>query len=215
MLFHQFRLLIFIALWVITSSSQTLCQSLHKDILQKRISITLTNVDLLVALKTLSRENQISIGVEYSESTTGSNQLNEHITFNTSQLPLKSVLRKLVEAEPQFIWHVTNDVINVMPRKSSNSPLDTKVSSFKVEDMTKNDITDTIYDLPEFRQALELAGLSPGFIIIVKPLQEDKTKISISLTNTTVRDILNEIAKKTNNKFWSTSIFQKHLFVNL
>ncbi len=205
-------LLMYLSVCVITDHA--LSQNVTSaELLQKEVSLNVVNKDLLVVMRILARENKVSIGVEFSGRVSDQDNQDEKISINVKQQPLRQVLDGIFQNQPLYTWKLVDGVINVTLRNASNSPLDIGVSQFQVNEVDREELEMAIYAIPELRSALEWRNLSVGFAFAVKPLSATSPKISLNLSHTTVRIILNEIAKST--YFWHTQIFDKRLFIHL
>ena len=174
--------------------------------LDQLINIDLADATFLLALSKLAVDSRVPIGFE--QGIDSKNNLNRHIRLQSGTL--KTVLDSLVAQEPRYSWELRDGVINVTPIVGRDQFLaqflDTKLAQFDPPKGTtdKFKLRDAILALPEVRKLLEANGVT------VKPYDYpyrrsiySEDDINLTMTNTDVRGVLNNIARRTEHKIWS------------
>ena len=117
---------------------------------------------------------------------------------------LRSLLDAAVAAESEYTWTVDNGVVNVVPGYDDPRFLETIIPKLEINEAeTTFDALGKLMALPEVsKQAtLELGIQTFGGSIGGYP-NSSRTKISLSLSNVTVREALNAIARARGNGVW-------------
>jgi hypothetical protein len=173
--------------------------------LDQMIDIDLTDATLLFALNKLA-DHRVPIGFE--QAIDSRDNLNRHIRLQSGTL--KAVLDSLIAQEPRYKWELRDGVISVTPIVDRDPFLarflDTKVSQFEPPKGTtdKFKLRDAVLGLPEVRELLQVNGVT------VKPYDYpygrsiySEDDVDLTMTNTDVRGVLNNIARRTEHKIWS------------
>jgi hypothetical protein len=173
--------------------------------LDQMIDIDLHDATLLLALNTLAVDHRVPIGFE--QAMDSRDNLNRHIRLQSGTL--KTVLDSLVAQEPRYSWELRNGTINITPVVGRDQFLerflDTKVSHFEPPTGTtdKFKLRDAVLALPEVRKLLEANGVTvkPYDYLNYRSIYSDD--VNLAMTNTDVREVLNNIARRTEHKIWS------------
>lgn len=174
--------------------------------LDQLINIDLADATLLLALSKLAVDYRVPIGFE--QAVDSRDNLNRHIRLQSGTL--KTVLDSLVAQEPRYRWELRDGVINITPIVGRDQFLaqflDTKLAQFDppLKTTDKFKLRDAVLALPEVRKLLEGNGVT------VKPYDYpyrrsiySEDDVNLTMTNTNVRGILNNIARRTEHKIWS------------
>lgn len=187
--------------------SATVCLSQvsdQREITQKVVSLKMIDTTVPIILQTLSSEYKVPVGLEiisYTKSKGEGKKINVDFRKGT----LSELLDQVVREDPRYKWEVVSGVINVFPREGADSLLGTKVKRFQVSQQNRDETKRAIFNLPEVSSALSQRGIQPSQIAFSVSSGKDKVRLSLDLQGTSVRDILNEIAKTTS--FWVTTRF--------
>ena len=160
---------------------------------------------MLQALNELS-DHRVPIGFE--QAMDSRENLNRHIHLHSGTL--KTVLDSLVAQEPRYKWELRDGTINITPAVGRDQFLarflDTKVSQFEPPTGTtdKFKLRNAILALPEVRELLEANGVTvkPYDYPYRRSIYSDDN-VNLAMTNTDVRGVLNNIARRTEHKIWS------------
>jgi hypothetical protein len=174
--------------------------------LYQMINIDLADDTLLGALNKLAIDHRVPIGFERAMDSR--ENLNRHIFLQSGTL--KSVLDSLVAQEPRYKWELRDGVINVTPIVGRDEFLarflGTKLAQFEPPTQTtdKFKLRDAVLASPEVRKLLETNDITvkPYDYPYRRSIYSDDN-VNLTLSNTNVREVLNNIAKRTEHKIWS------------
>lgn len=206
-----------IAVVILSLQINSFCQSSDK-ILTQRIHLNLPETTMLYVLNKLAYQYQVPIGLERASDYR--QKLKEKMYFENGEVrwkkdtlaivpgTLEEVLNSLIKQEPEYKWELQNGVINFLPVKSRDKFLEnllgTKVGIFSPQKgLSKFEVRDSIIELSEVKKILE----SENVFLLKRDypnsnyLYDDK-EISISITNASVKDVLNKIVKNNPFKIW-------------
>jgi hypothetical protein len=143
----------------------------------------------------------------------------EVTSIHISNATAGDVFTVLVQRAPDYIWTVEDGVIDVLPRKNAGSLLDVKIAHFEIRDATWWEIGQAITSLPEVKAWLahnNVVERSPIDLIMpvsterkhncrtvhtVTVLSSGEPRLSLDLSNTTLRAIMNRMVSKKNSGF--------------
>lgn len=138
-------------------------------------------------------------------------------TITPSDSSLRSVLDAIVVADPQYKWVDDNGVINLIPRGTEPAILNIRIAKVNIKNAeTVHQALDELMSLPELRKrASELNSGSQVFrggLGYFDSSKRDKNgnakQISIVKANTTLREVLNDIARVHGSAVWSYTEYQ-------
>ena len=120
---------------------------------------------------------------------------------------LRGVLDAVVSAEPEYSWNVDEQVINFVPRDNEPLFLRSMVSRLEVREAEPNEALYQLLALPEVdkvvRVELGLHTVTGGpYAFTMDGRKHERKKVSLSLTNVTVREALNAIARAHGSAVW-------------
>jgi len=120
---------------------------------------------------------------------------------------LRAVLDEVVSAEPAYSWNVDEGVVNFVPRDNEPLFLRTVVSKLEVREAEPNEVLYQLLALPEVdkvaRVELGLHTVTGGpYAFKMDGSELERKKLSLSLTNVTVREALNAIARAHGSAVW-------------
>jgi hypothetical protein len=129
-------------------------------------------------------------------------------SFQLSNTPLRDILDEVIVAKPDYFWEFKNGVVNLLPRYHLPLFLGTIIPKFETNDIeTPNEALAQLLALPEVqnqvRAELGIRAITGGFYAYggngVKPTRE---KFSVAVSNVTVREALNAIARADGSAVW-------------
>ncbi len=119
---------------------------------------------------------------------------------------LKKTLDAIVKANPEYRWQVDDGIINLLVTHGKPELLDVQISKLKVDNAASIEaVADSLFALPEVKDAIAKLQLAPGVHFIVKPISlnpERKPTYSIECENMTVREALNAIVRTHGRSVW-------------
>jgi hypothetical protein len=130
------------------------------------------------------------------------------ITISLQDGRLKELLNAVTEQDSRYEWKVVEGVINVSPKVNRDPFLEdllvTRIQHFYLDqDSNRYRLRNDIMDLGEIKVKLDREGVTP-MVIAVTGVDFTKlgAKSSLSLTDVTLREILNQIIRKSETKYW-------------
>jgi hypothetical protein len=129
------------------------------------------------------------------------------IKADLSRLQMDETLSLIINAFPQYRLHKENGVINLILETGYPALLRTKLSSYQVDSApTATVALGILLNLPEFKEAASRLGLKPALSFGgLNSLREEN--ITLSLTNVTVHEALNAIARAHGRAIWNYTEF--------
>ena len=211
LVFGPLFLLLNLFLLQVVSQGQAIKDS---SLLQKTVSMGMVDVYVSQALEFLADNYRIPAGIEIVSSRRTKKVPEKRISIMLLQSPLETVLDAIVQADPSYRWEVNDGVVNLLPKDKEDSLVNIEVKSFQIDNLSRLEVKRAIVDLPEVASKHKSLGLEPAAISLWPGRDKrDHLRLSLSLRNTTPRDILNEIAKRT--KFWAVSVFGEFFLVQI
>jgi hypothetical protein len=131
------------------------------------------------------------------------------ISVNVPRGKVADVLNVIVAQRRGFKWAVINGVVNVGPRQNAKSIVDLRISHFRINRASFDQLHAAIVSLPEVKSWLgdnHLTERGARVVIgAVSPGQPFKPLVSLDLQDVTLREILNGIIKCSGYHAWSVS----------
>ena len=184
----------------------------------RNLKVRERNLDL--ALSKIARRLNVPVGLEIDPGDDTSYEAK--ISFQFEDAALKDVLDTLVKQEPRYAWRVIDGVINVYPKQGhgglTEEILETRVQRFQIlEGTTLFSIRRSIVELPEVKNKLEAAHISPAIMAFSGiDYAGAGGGFSLNSADLTVREILNQIIKSSSVKYWVISRYgDKNEFILL
>jgi hypothetical protein len=212
--FRTFAVTAFLFSWVFCCPNSPNAGSQERafasdSLLQKTVSVRMYDVYAPQVLDFLATEFVFPTGIEIAPS-----HDDKKISVNIFQQPLRVALDAIVKDDPDYKWEVNDGVVNLLPKNDSDSLLGIGVKSFQVRDMSRLETRRAIAALPEVSAKLKSLGLEFTEINLWPTRDKrDQMRLTIDMRDTTLKAILNEIAKKTNG--WGISRFGEFVFIRI
>jgi hypothetical protein len=180
-------------------------QTPEDDLTSKPIEVHLKNATLIYVLSKISMEHRVPMGLEYSTTDKKEPKLNIDVKNGT----LRDVLDSIVEQEPIYRWEVRDGVINFTPIQARErffeKLLDTRISQFvPKKGISKFELRNTLVDLPEVKTFLEAENITVIKLgdYVYHPSIYSNDEVDLSIFNTDVRGVLNNIVRESEHKLW-------------
>jgi hypothetical protein len=195
---------------LLTPQTAVQAQSTNTDaLLNKNVSVRMDGVYTFRVLDFLAGEYNFPVGVEIAPSPE-----DKKISVNIFQQPLRAALDAIVEADPDYKWEVNDGVVNLIPKNETDSLLTIRIKSFQARNLNRLDTRRAIGALPEVKAKLDRLGLEFSDLSVWRTREiQDQMRLTINMRDTTLKAILNELAKKTGE--WGISIFGKFVFIRV
>jgi hypothetical protein len=188
-------------------------QQLNDDPSSRRISNFIEHdCNIHQVLSDLADTYEVPIGFE--ESTAFDGRPTPSIRIDIKSGTIQDVLNLLVNADPRYEWKTVNGVINVYPKLKQDNVLDVVIPSFKADTHSKASLREAIADLPQVKARMRKLGVRPLQFQFGGMVGAPYARIVLSMKNSSLREILNEISKQTAEHYWIVNRFgKKHEFL--
>jgi hypothetical protein len=203
-----------ITLIIIGGGAHSIKQSEKSNLIEKRLTVKVTQATLIYVLDTLAVDHGIPIGLEKSSAHKDEYNIDVSIEGGT----LKEVLDSIVQQYPMYRWKMNEGVINFTPSQYRNELvakfLNESIRHYEPTNIDgKFEIRESIYQMPEVKGYLIAHALNPE--TIEKWLHDigvvyDDGKVDLSISNTNVRGVLNKIVKDSKHKIWVADLLGKN-----
>ena len=128
------------------------------------------------------------------------------VGFYLKDPSLADVLNAITNSAPIYQWSEREDFIEVVPLRGSSQLLDTHVSNFRVDNAGEAEAINQLVNLPEVQ-----AGMNSMRLRYRGPANSltggSGKKMSFTLQDATVRQILNKIANENGSRFWVLQMY--------
>jgi hypothetical protein len=192
-------------------SSQSFGQNNTQNLLNKEIDSEFENTTLLYVLDSIRQTYKLSILFEVADSGYISGNpidLNKY-DINIKRGKLKDVLDSIIKQRPNYKWEIIDGVINFVPISNRNplieKLLNTQIKSFSLNSYTFiSEVDDKLAELPEIVLFLKLNNIELNKFYDVSVSSGSKfvkNIVDLSQSNTTFKELLNNIVKKSPNSF--------------
>lgn len=173
----------------------------EESFLQNRITFILRDTDEELLLRVLSRRANIPIGF-YQLHGVGEEGKRKVITVDIKMGTVSSVLDTFVNEDPRYKWSYIDGVINIVP-KIQETLLNTSIKTVDLSDIKLDDAEFAILSLPEVKAALADRGVSATKVAIKYGAVKEHPAFSLTMEQTTLRSILNEILRSGYGDYWT------------
>jgi hypothetical protein len=177
-----------------------------QDILARRITLHLSKATMNLALSNLAVQHRVPIGIERSLSHSDDEKLN----LDFDAVTLKEVLDSIVEQEPLYRWERVDGVINFVPARERDpfveAFLNTPVAHFDPGKWNSIfQVRNAIGDIPEVKRMLEAnrKTIDKYGDYVKYPSIYTRDDVDLSISNTTVRGVLNRVIRDSEHTLWS------------
>lgn len=201
-------------LLLLAEAAMVQAQSPQPDsLLRKSVSVRMYDVYASDVLEFLATEFNFPAGIEI-ESSNNIADKDKKISISVFQKPLEFALDQIVMANPRYRWELNDGVVNLLPKEPSNSLVETKIANFEAINMKRIEVKKAIGEIPELSEKLKSLGLE-FTTISVWPIKDERDTLVLTVNskNTTLKLLLNEIAKKTG--YWSASRFSGYFLISI
>jgi hypothetical protein len=157
----------------------------------------------MLVLGTLSLKHDIPIGIELSATEKNESK----VDIDVSKAPLLEVLNLIVQQEPDYMWELRDGVINFTPVQNRDAIfeklLETPIRSFvSPKGNNKFAIREALYNLSEVRELIVAHNLEAETLGYPHKPSIYANQVDLSDKNTTVKSLLNKIARESEHNFW-------------
>ena len=151
--------------------------------------------DMTLILAALPNTYGVTVGVELDT------QRYHHVGISLSDPTVTDAMNAIAQSSKKYQWQQTGEFVDVWPLAGSNPLLETRISSFKVKDLSPSEAFNQLLNLPEVQTnmtALNLKRRAPE----VSPEKLSSSRFSINLEGVSLREALNKIAQESRIEIW-------------
>jgi hemoglobin-like flavoprotein len=154
------------------------------------------NGDMAALLDRMAEAYGTTIGLEVDPE-----QPKSIVKLELREATLQDVLNAIVQSEPRYQWRENDGFIDVFPVKGSSPLLETKISSFRVNDVDQTEAINQLMNSSEVLVGMNEMNLSRRDFSRAS-VRGKGEKFSMSLEGVTLRRALHKIAKESGGRFW-------------
>lgn len=183
------------------------------NLLNKKITMQISEGTFVYVLATLAQDYEISIGWEKS-----SKHLDEpKININVKEKNLREVLDLLVAQEPEYKWELTNEVLNFTPSRNRDefvsAFLNLHIDQIKhPKENTEDSLIDNILALPEVILLMKSKRIKYAEYMSEPSSQPmfSKEQADLTTSDTTIRNFFNKVIRDSDRKTWVVEMVGKN-----
>jgi hypothetical protein len=123
------------------------------------------------------------------------------VGFYLKDPTLADVLNAVTKSSPLYRWNEKEEFIEVVPLGGSSPFLDTRISNFRVDYADGAEAVSQLVNLPEVQASMNTMRLRYRDPANSRAIDAGK-KMSFTLQDVTLRQVLNKIANENGSRFW-------------
>jgi hypothetical protein len=158
------------------------------------------------ALDAIGAEYGVPIGIEYIPNYHDRNP----ITLDFSHAAINTVLGEFIAQRPEYTWRVDGGVYDIYPKESRDSILAVTIQRFAVNAATPQQISALLGELPEVKEWLTRNHVRRNELEVGSRWNSPDTSISLSITDASLRTVLNRIALSSGRQKWTVIRYGEH-----
>ena len=171
----------------------------------QNLDIKEANIHLVLAR--LAYKYKIPIGLEVAKSDNLLEGKDIHITIKDGAI--RDALEEIIKQKPQYEWRQVGDVINVRPKEEDRdfvvrTILETKLKKLSLPRASSRlHLRQALSEQAQLNPVLARAGVSFSLEVFTSyEIQPLGRKFSLEAANLTVAEILDEIVRSSDTKYW-------------
>jgi hypothetical protein len=188
-----------VAVLVLTTASIDAQQPQPNPTPRNSIRVVSYSGDLAALLSALAPSYNVTIALE-----TDPQQPSSQVIIEVKDGTIRDVLDAIVRNRPQYSWAESDGVFEVFPVAGRAQFLETRISSFQISNTSWFEASNILLALPEVQESMAALRLSRREAAGTKRGQLGEL-FSVDLKNLTLRQALNEMARKSGHNFWRYS----------
>lgn len=153
---------------------------------------------LSAAVDAIVIQYEVKVGLEYA--------MNDPdrlaVKLDLSGAMVAPVFDSLVKQKPDYTWKVSEEVYDIYPKLVKDSVLDLRIRTFSVTNATGKEVSDAIGALPEVKEWMLQRGVQRREFETGSRWRESDPRVTLSLKNLPLRNILNRVLKERKAKEW-------------
>lgn len=184
-------------------------------LLDRKISVRLSDATLQYSLGTLVQQYGIAVGLEKSPDHKDLSSINVDVTGES----LRNILDLIVAQDGNYEWSVATGVINFTPRRKRDDFLklflDLRISQIDFPMDKENDafsLRKRIFELAEVKVLLTSKRIDEAGILYHSPSSQPmfaKNNGDLTSSNITIKEFLNKIVRCSDHKTWVVEMVGK------
>lgn len=188
---------------LVSSGRPALAQA---GILEKRIpTYSVAGADMHIALERLANNEKLPIGFEAITEKIDSTVRTFEI--NKENATVREIVTAIVASDPRYQWKEEDGVINVFPVRQQETILDVRLLEFEVSKLHRMDALNALVNHATVKAKTKHLGIIMNNSMEYQPDYEHLRRLTFSLHNTTVRQVLNKIIKDGDGYYWLFQIY--------
>lgn len=151
------------------------------------------------AIDAIATKYNVRVGVEYAQD--DSDRFAIAVDLSTPN-PV-AAFNSLIAQKPEYTWSLSEGVYDLHPKSRSGSLLDVNIQTFSLNRATPEQISVTIDNLPEVKTWLATHHVRRRELDMGSTSGASAPRITLSLSDITVRTILNRIILESGRTRWT------------
>ena len=156
-----------------------------------------TFTTLTSALDSIGTKFHVRFGLEYE----ASDKDRDAFTLNLSADTVAQIMDELVSQKPKYKWKLVDGIYDIYPKESTDSVTEVKIKAFHISNENFQVVSHKLVDIPEIKEWLAKNGVKRREFQIGSG-GETESRISLNLSQTTLRSVLNQIVGKDGRTYW-------------
>ena len=161
--------------------------------------------DITMILAAVPNAYGVTVGLELDS------QRYHNVGLSLLDATVTDVMNAIVQSSKKYQWRQTGGFVDVWPSAGSNPLLETRISSFKVKDLSPSEAFDQLLNLPEVQANMTALNLKRR-AADVSPGKLSSSRFSVNLEGVILREALNKIAQESRIEIWIFRNYPNGLF---
>ena len=156
-----------------------------------------TFTTLTSALDSVGTKFHVRFGLEYE----ASDKDRDAFTLNLRADAVAQIMDELVSQKPKYKWELVDGIYDIYPKENADSVTTVKIKAFHISNENFQVVSQKVVDIPEVEEWLVKNGVKRREFQI-GAAGETESCISLDLSQTTLRSVLNQIVAKDERTYW-------------
>ena len=123
-----------------------------------------------------------------------------NLEIAVDEATIEDVLNAVVRFKPTYSWSKSVNAFALFPKDRRNPLLDTVIASCQISDVDHADAVNKLLSLPDVEAKMIAARLYR--VVATNQVETNAKRISLRLSNVTMRQVLDSIATDSGSRFW-------------
>jgi hypothetical protein len=143
-----------------------------------------------------------------------------NFSVQLKSVSIEEAMDAIMRKDSRFAWRINpNGTITVFNKEMRPTLSDVLVSNFQADELYRQEISQRLDEIPEIRRWLEDNRCQRTQWITGKEWRNDKKRVSLSMKQKTLREILDEVAVHSETFYWSINVWEEsdgcHISINI